>query len=72
MITTFERWNLQVPRWEIAGEVHWINHFNGLVIFGIHKVRILFPSIDENGTKLYMHFQYNMREVRKLDVPNGV
>lgn len=37
-MTTFERWNLVARRWEIAGEVHWVNNFNGQVQFGINIV----------------------------------
>ncbi|KAH8113372.1 hypothetical protein DFH11DRAFT_1727850 [Phellopilus nigrolimitatus] len=39
-VTTFERWNLTVHRWEIAGEIHWTNNFSGQVQFGVHILQL--------------------------------
>ncbi|THH09056.1 hypothetical protein EW145_g2273 [Phellinidium pouzarii] len=39
-VTTFERWNIIARRWEIAGEIHWVNKFNGQVQFGIHTLQL--------------------------------
>ncbi|EJD01040.1 uncharacterized protein FOMMEDRAFT_147698 [Fomitiporia mediterranea MF3/22] len=36
--TTFERWNINARRWEIAGEIHWNNNFTGEVKFGIYTL----------------------------------
>ncbi|KAI5120516.1 hypothetical protein M0805_000101 [Coniferiporia weirii] len=39
-VTTFERWNINARRWEIAGEIHWINNFGGQVQFGVHVLQL--------------------------------
>ncbi|KAJ3485364.1 hypothetical protein NLI96_g5028 [Meripilus lineatus] len=70
-VTTFQRQNFAVPRWETAGQIEWVNNYNGYIYFGVERVAMRDVRRQKKSTSTSRRFKAGGNEFKWKIINEG-